>query len=161
MKVLRLLLTVAVCLVVWTAPTAARQGEDDFAKAVSPLLTEPASMPQRPSGFRRTEHHRADHGNLLSARDEWEKILRRVRASDAAMGVARPSDAVVRAFTGDSAELDRADAAIRPDLGRVTARRLNRSEYSNTIRFARCRFSCGEAFPTDDSGDGFDNIGEI
>ena len=31
-------------------------------------------------------------------------------------------------------EFDRADKTSRPDPGRVTARRLNRVEYANTIR---------------------------
>ena len=31
-------------------------------------------------------------------------------------------------------ELDRVDRAAKPDPGRVTARRLNRAEYSNTVR---------------------------
>ena len=78
-------------------------------------------------------------------------------------GVAKPSDAAVRAFTNAiQAEFDRADAAIKPDPGRVTARRLNRNEYSNTIRdLLGVDFRAEKYFPTDDSGDGFDNIGEI
>ena len=31
-------------------------------------------------------------------------------------------------------ELDRVDRAAKPDPGRVTARLLNRAEYSNTVR---------------------------
>ena len=75
----------------------------------------------------------------------------------------KPSDATVRAFTNAiQAEFDRADAAIKPDPGRVTARRLNRNEYSNTIRdLLGVDFRAEKYFPTDDSGDGFDNIGEV
>ncbi len=59
-------------------------------------------------------------------------------------------------------EFDRADAAVKPDPGRVTARRLNRTEYTNTIRdLLAIEFRADKNFPTDDSGDGFDNIGDV
>ena len=59
-------------------------------------------------------------------------------------------------------EFTRADAIIKPDPGRVTARRLNRAEYTNTIRdLLAIDFRADKNFPTDDSGEGFDNIGDI
>ncbi|MEN9733177.1 MAG: hypothetical protein RLZ45_1172 [Verrucomicrobiota bacterium] len=49
-----------------------------------------------------------------------------------------------------------------PDPGRVTLRRLNRSEYNNTIRdLVGVAFEPGEDFPEDDVGYGFDNIGDV
>ena len=49
-----------------------------------------------------------------------------------------------------------------PDPGRVTIRRLNREEYRNTILdLFGVEFDTTEAFPTDDSGYGFDNIGDV
>ncbi len=55
-----------------------------------------------------------------------------------------------------------ADKSIPPDPGRVTARRLNRSEYSNTVRdLLGVDFRAEKDFPTDDSGYGFDNIGDV
>ena len=51
---------------------------------------------------------------------------------------------------------------MTPDPGRVTARRLNRAEYTNTIRdLLAIDFRADKNFPTDDSGEGFDNIGEV
>jgi len=48
-----------------------------------------------------------------------------------------------------------------PDPGRVTIRRLNREEYRNTIfDLFGVEFDTSEAFPADDSGYGFDNIGD-
>src|SRR5262249_6055511 len=45
---------------------------------------------------------------------------------------------------------------------RVTARRLNRNEYTNTIRdLLAVDFRAEKSFPTDDSGYGFDNIGDV
>jgi len=49
-----------------------------------------------------------------------------------------------------------------PDPGRVTLRRLNRAEYNNTIRdLVGVNFQPADDFPADDSGYGFDNIGDV
>jgi hypothetical protein len=46
--------------------------------------------------------------------------------------------------------------------GRVTIRRLNRSEYNNSIRdLCGVDFKPAEGFPNDDVGYGFDNIGDV
>jgi hypothetical protein len=48
-----------------------------------------------------------------------------------------------------------------PDPGRVTVRRLNRVEYRNTVRdLIGVDFNTDVEFPPDDSGFGFDNIGD-
>jgi hypothetical protein len=48
-----------------------------------------------------------------------------------------------------------------PDPGRVTLRRLNRVEYRNTVRdLTGVDFDTSSEFPPDDSGYGFDNIGD-
>jgi hypothetical protein len=49
-----------------------------------------------------------------------------------------------------------------PDPGRVTLRRLNRVEYHNTIRdLLDVDFDTQSAFPPDDTGFGFDTIGDV
>ena len=49
-----------------------------------------------------------------------------------------------------------------PDPGHVTVRRLNRAEYRNTIRdLMGVDFDTEKEFPQDDSGHGFDNIGDV
>ena len=49
-----------------------------------------------------------------------------------------------------------------PDPGRVTVRRLNRVEYRNTIRdLMGVDFDTDSEFPPDDTGHGFDNIGDV
>ncbi|HWE38992.1 MAG TPA: DUF1592 domain-containing protein [Isosphaeraceae bacterium] len=49
-----------------------------------------------------------------------------------------------------------------PDPGRVTVRRLNRVEYRNTIRdLLGVDYDTTNEFPPDDSGHGFDNIGDV
>ena len=54
------------------------------------------------------------------------------------------------------------DCAKTFDPGRVTIRRLNRSEYNNTIRdLFGIDFHPADDFPSDDVGYGFDNIGDV
>jgi hypothetical protein len=51
---------------------------------------------------------------------------------------------------------------IKPDPGRVTARRLNRAEYNHTVRdLLGVDLRPADDFPQDDSGYGFDNIGDV
>src|SRR5450432_3535873 len=72
--------------------------------------------------------------SLTKSRDGWDIILRKIRAGEMPpKGMPRPAqmDAVIQ-YLQD--EFEKADRNIKPDPGRVTARRLNRSEYSNTIR---------------------------
>src|SRR5262249_21734368 len=54
------------------------------------------------------------------------------------------------------------DCGLKRDPGRVTIRRLNRTEYNNTIRdLVGVNFQPAEDFPADDVGYGFDNIGDV
>ncbi len=50
----------------------------------------------------------------------------------------------------------------RPDPGHITLRRLNRTEYNNTVRdIFFTDLKPAENFPVDDTGYGFDNIGDV
>lgn len=52
--------------------------------------------------------------------------------------------------------------AANPDPGRVTIRRLNRTEYQNAVfDLLGVEYDTREAFPADDTGYGFDNIGDV
>ncbi len=54
------------------------------------------------------------------------------------------------------------DRTAKPNVGRVTIRRLNRTEYNNTVRdLVGVDFKPAEDFPADDVGYGFDNIGDV
>lgn len=105
-----------------------------------------------------------DAKTVLEQRDAWETIVRQVRSG--AMpppGVPRPKPELVEGFVRTiEEEFERQDRAMTPDPGRVTARRLNRSEYTNTIRdLLGVEFRADRSFPTDDSGEGFDNIADV
>jgi hypothetical protein len=100
--------------------------------------------------------------SLRTDRSGWERILDRLRAGEMPpKGIPRPPelDAAISFVQG---EFDRADRNTRPDPGRVTARRLNRAEYTNTIRdLLAVDFRAEKSFPTDDLGNGFDNIADV
>jgi len=50
----------------------------------------------------------------------------------------------------------------KPDPGRVTIRRLNRTEYQNAVYdLLGVEYDTREVFPADDTGYGFDNIGAV
>jgi hypothetical protein len=76
--------------------------------------------------------------------------------------MARPTAEEVRGVvTWLEARFGRAEDA-KPDPGRVTARRLNRIEYNNTVRdLLGVDFRPADDFPADDVGYGFDNIGDV
>src|SRR5262249_19578820 len=68
------------------------------------------------------------------------------------------SEAFVKSLEGS---LDRA-AAEKPNPGRPAVHRLNRAEYSNAIRdLLTVDIKPGSLLPVDDSGYGFDNIGDV
>ncbi len=97
--------------------------------------------------------------------DRWEEVIRKVGAGEMPPEdeEPRPEPADVQALTAFvSREIARADAARAADPGRVITRRLNRTEYNNTVRdLLGLDLHPADAFPHDDSGYGFDNIGDV
>src|SRR6188508_2182083 len=100
--------------------------------------------------------------SFSSEREQWETVLRKIKTGEMPPpAVQKPAGlpSMVRAI---EAELDRLDRNTKPDPGRVTARRLNRTEYRNTIRdLLGVEFQATQEFPTDDSGEGFDNLADV
>ncbi len=97
--------------------------------------------------------------SVLGNRAQWERILKRLNAGEMPpAGMPRPTEvkkaAAVKWIEGEFA---RADAAS--GVGRVVARRLNRTEYNNTIRdLLGVDMDASADFPQDDALYGFDNI---
>ncbi|MBI4476262.1 MAG: DUF1587 domain-containing protein, partial [Acidobacteria bacterium] len=95
--------------------------------------------------------------------DVLERVLRKVRNGEMPpAGRPRPDSATATAFT---MWLERSlddYAAAHPNPGRPIVHRLNRAEYSNAVRdLLAVDVKPGEALPIDDSGYGFDNIGDV
>ncbi len=106
----------------------------------------------------------AEASTLTSDREAWDKIVQKIESGEMPpKGMPRPPQAQVTALVSFlKGEFAKADASVKPDPGRVTARRMNRNEYRNTIRdLVAVDFRAERDFPTDDSGYGFDNIGDI
>ena len=105
-----------------------------------------------------------DAASVLQDRDVWEKVVHRVRAGEMPpKGMPRPKPEDVAAFTGwIEQQFTEADRNTPLDPGRLTAHRLNRAEYNNTVRdLLAIHFQPAADFPADDSGYGFDNIGDV
>jgi hypothetical protein len=105
-----------------------------------------------------------DEPAILKDRKVWETVVRRVRAGD--MPPRRRPQPTQADREQIMAWLDRTlfavDCGLKRDPGRVTIRRLNRTEYNNTIRdLAGVQFQPADDFPADDVGYGFDNIGDV
>ncbi len=104
-----------------------------------------------------------DLANLDSNGALWEKVLRKLRNREMPPpGAPRPAEAtyaaLVNAIEGERDRL--ADA--RPNPGRPTLHRLNRAEYANAIHdLLALDIDVAELLPADDTGYGFDNIGDV
>ena len=109
----------------------------------------------------------ASDAELLAKRDLWLHALKNVRG-----GLMPPREADEETFRPTAEEVKTLADWIKyeafgidpanPDPGRVTARRLNRVEYRNTIRdLMGYDFNSEVEFPPDDSGNGFDNNGDV
>lgn len=149
-----------------SAANSTKPDEAAFQKTVTPLLNKscaPCHNDRMPSGGLDISGFTAV-SSLSSQREGWEKILQKIRSGEMPpKGLPRPAAAAVEAMNKlVLEEFERADKLVKPDPGRVTARRLNRNEYSNTIRdLLAVDFRADKNFPTDDSGFGFDNIGDV
>ncbi len=93
----------------------------------------------------------------------WEKVLRKVRSGQMPpAGLPHPKPELSAAFTNwVTEELDKS-AAAHPNPGQPIIHRLNRAEYSNAIRdLLALDVKPGAKLPADDTGYGFDNIGDV
>ena len=147
----------------WVAPASAQ----DFQKDIVPFLNKYCY-----------ECHDAElakgHLNLEGFKDDsrffrdqrvWREVVSQVTSGEMppVKKKVRPSPVEVEALqTSVHKLLANAIAKAKPDPGDVTIRRLNRMEFNNTIRdlcYLDENFSAD--FPADDTGYGFDNIGDV
>jgi hypothetical protein len=100
---------------------------------------------------------------LLNGRKKWKKVLVRVAAKEMP-----PKDDPPLPDQEHRVLLDWIDNLLTSvdcteiNPGRVTIRRLNRTEYKNTIRdLMGVNYEPADQFPGDDVGYGFDNIADV
>lgn len=100
---------------------------------------------------------------LARDRDLWRKVLANLRAGVMPPKARRRPSAEEELRIRDWVKADVFDIDPRdPDPGHVTLRRLNRLEYRNTIRdLMGIDFDTEIEFPPDDTGYGFDTVGDV
>ncbi len=141
-------------------------GGETFDQAVRPILSQTCSAchnEKLASGGLNVSTF-LDPASVLTQREAWEKIADKMRSGEMPpKGIPRPSAERMNALLNYlDGEFDRADRNVKPDPGRVVAHRLNRNEYSNTIRdLLGVSFHAEDEFPADDASFGFDNIGAV
>src|SRR6185503_661993 len=72
---------------------------------------------------------------VIQNREKWEDVLLKIRTGEMPpKGMLRPKEAELKRVIQVLENLfEQADKQAKSDPGRVTARRLNRSEYANTV----------------------------
>lgn len=105
-----------------------------------------------------------DEAALLKDRKTWERCFEMISQGSMPPADSPQPTADEKAKLIEYLEeaLFRIDCTKISDPGRVTIRRLNRTEYNNTIRdLLGVAVRPADDFPSDDVGYGFDNIGDV
>lgn len=138
----------------------------DYAKEVKPFFEKYCngchSAEALEAGIQ-TDHSDLENG-FIDNRKNWLKVYDMMRFKAMPPEEAeQPGDAErdLVTFWLDK-QLNSVDCEKVKNPGAVTIRRLNRLEYNNTIRdLFGIQFRPADDFPSDDVGEGFDNIGDV
>jgi mono/diheme cytochrome c family protein len=104
-----------------------------------------------------------DFAKLEENGEIWEKLVRKLRARQMPpAGMPRPDDATLEGIVKFVESGRDRMAEVKPNPGRTTLHRLNRTEYGNAIRdLLALEIDVADVLPADDIGYGFDNIGDV
>ncbi len=139
---------------------------DQYAQRVLPVLKKYCFECHRGSGAQ--GDIRLDRfptaATVLEDRETWRRVAHMLQVQEMPPEKSlKPSDAARKTVVDwieASLQSPAPPGGVNP--GRVTARRLNRVEYANTIRdLLGVRFDATADFPADDVGYGFDNNGDV
>ena len=148
---------------------AARQArrEQEFPKQIQPLLTKYCydchnqQDPQAEFNMAAVERP----VQVLQDRKRWLEAINKITTKEMPPEdhEPQPTDDERKLLAEWLTELvNDIDCRGSPDPGRVTLRRLNRREYRNTVRdLVGVDYEPSAEFPGDDTGYGFDNIGDV
>jgi Protein of unknown function (DUF1592)/Protein of unknown function (DUF1588)/Protein of unknown function (DUF1585)/Protein of unknown function (DUF1587)/Protein of unknown function (DUF1595)/Planctomycete cytochrome C len=144
----------------------AKPGSADFESLVKPFVEENCltchNDKKKRGGFSLEKYE--THESMVEDADKWEEVVRKLQSGEMPPeDEPQPDKAQVKAVTQwVDREITKAEKAMSVDPGRVTTRRLNRTEYNNSIRdLLAVDIRPADEFPQDDSGYGFDNIGDV
>ena len=149
-------------------PQAAAPSQDPFAAKIQPLLAKycfkchgSGAKPKADLNLTTATSEASIRGN----RKIWKELLNKLRTKEMPPDDFQPQpsqeerDTLVKYV---ETALNRVDLNAPKTAGRVTCRRLNRTEYRNTVRdLLGVDFNPVGDFPHDDVGYGFDNIGDV
>jgi hypothetical protein len=148
--------------------TLPQQVPDDFVRTIQPILARychscHGAQAKPKAGLNLTLATSED--SIRGNAKLWRQAIRLLNAhemppQEAKAPLPQPDrERLVRAI---EAALRKVDPKAPLNPGRVTVRRLNRTEYGNTVRdLLAIDFDPAEDFPSDDIGYGFDNIGDV
>jgi hypothetical protein len=144
---------------------SSHSAKGDFQKGIQPLFMkycyECHNDTKHKGGFSLQVY--PDGAFIREHREVWAELLRKVRTRE------MPPEGKLQPTVKERERIiSWVDADLfpvnydNPDPGRVTIRRLNRAEYNNTVRdLLGIDFHPADDFPNDDTGYGFDNIGDV
>src|SRR4051812_10641599 len=158
------LLAMGLCTAV-TAAAAVADPAEQFRKQIQPLLEKycyDCHGDGEKKGGVALDELKSDE-QILNNRELWWKVLKNTRTG------LMPPQKKPHPSPGELVELANwikygamGIDSSHPDPGRVTLRRLNRVEYRNTIKdLMGVDYNTTEEFPPDDTGYGFDTIGDV
>jgi hypothetical protein len=159
------ILSVLIVLLPGLGRADARQEAASFESTIRPVLSKncyECHGPQKSKGDLRLDRLAPDF-TAESSRESWRKVLEQL-TSGAMPPKNKPRPTAreletLSAWVG--AGLDSYEGVRRSKEGRVVVRRLNRTEYQNTIRdLLGVEIDLVELLPLDASSHGFDNLGE-
>ncbi len=164
-----LALVAAACLAVTAAPDPGTSPVPDragFDATVRPFIEKTCldchNAKRQKGGINLEQHGTADA--VANHPDDFEHVLVKLKTGEMPPeDEERPDQQEVERVTGwIEREFARLERVTPPDPGRVTARRLNRTEYNNTVRdLFGVDVRPADDFPQDDTGYGFDNIADV
>lgn len=157
---------VAARLLIVAITLAARAIAGDFADTVQPFLAKHCVAchgPQMQMAELRLDQFKGEP-DALRYPSVWDDVMRMVSLGKmpppgSIVPTQRELESLTDWIDGNKSAMER-HRTNRPRP--VTARRLNRVEYNNTVRdLLGVDFRPADAFPVDDSGYGFDNIADV
>ncbi len=147
-------------------PPVKKASADGFDQMVKPFLAQNCFTCHGNEKHKRDLNFEAiaSARTLVDDHDRWETVVQKLRGREMPPDDEEQPPEHQRQAVAEwiAAELARLDRVTPVDPGRVTARRLNRAEYNNTVRdLLGVDLQPADEFPQDDSGYGFDNIGDV
>ena len=144
---------------------AVAYADDSYKKEIKPLLVE-YCFDCHGDGSKEGDFKMDDFKDLtahLGDRKHWIPVWKNLRSQ-----LMPPSEELQPSTEDKRKILSWIESSVfqfdpeNPDPGRVTIRRLNRNEYRNAVfDLLGVEYDTNEAFPPDDTGYGFDNIGDV